>query len=84
MTGSGTDGSDGSMVEPLAETEWATAPADPDTRENLGYELRDWEVLTPSRESDQVVFLPEDESLLREEAFLIVSRESVCSLDQRR
>jgi hypothetical protein len=84
MTGGSQDQSDGSMAAALAETEWAGAPTDPDPQQNLGYELSDWEVLSPSRGSGQVVFLPEDEELLREEAFVIADRSTLCSLDQRR
>ena len=83
MTGSSTDASDASTTM-LSETEWAEVPIDPDPQQNLDYELQDWEVLSPSSESDQVVFLPEDTELLRDEAFLIAARESICSLDQRR
>ena len=84
MTGGSTDASDASMASMLSETEWAGVPIDPDPQQHLDYTLRDWQVLTPSRESEQVVFLPEDERLLRDEAFVIVARESLCSLDQRR
>lgn len=84
MTGSSSDSTDGSVAAVLSETKWAEAPVDPDPQQHLDYELRDWEVLTPSSDSEQVVFLPEDSELLRDEAFLIVSRESLCSLGQRR
>lgn len=80
------DGSDGTMLddEPLSKTEWAEMPTDPDPRRNLGYELRDWEVVTTSKDSDQVVFLPEDAELLRDEAFVIIERDTLCSLEKRR
>ena len=84
MTGRRRDGSDGQVLEALSETDWAETPSDPHPRRNLGYELEDWEVLTPSRGSDQVVFLPEDEEMLRSEAFVIAARDGLCSLDQRR
>ncbi|WP_340101299.1 hypothetical protein [Salinibaculum salinum] len=84
MTGNTRNSSDGALLEALAETEWADVPTDPDLRRNLDYKLRDWEVLRPSDESDQVVFLPEDEELLRSEAFVIAEQDGLCSLEQRR
>ncbi len=84
MTGNTRNNSDGEMLEALEETEWADVPTDPDSRRNLGYKLRDWEVLRPSNGSDQVVFLPEDEEMLRSEAFVIVEQDGLCSLEQRR
>jgi hypothetical protein len=68
----------------LAGTEWSDVPTDPDPRRHLDYELRDWELLTMSRDSDQVVFLPESEELLRDEAFVLAERADLCSLDENR
>jgi len=68
----------------LAGTAWSEVPTDPDPRRHLDYELRDWELLTMSRDSDQVVFLPESEELLRDEAFVLAEREDLCSLDDNR
>jgi hypothetical protein len=68
----------------LAGTEWSDVPTDPDPRRHLDYELRDWELLTMSRDSDQVVFLPESEELLRDEAFVVAERADLCSLDETR
>ncbi len=68
----------------LADTEWSDVPTDPDPRRHLDYELRDWELLTISRDSDQVVFLPESEELLRDEAFVLAERGDLCSLDDNR
>ena len=81
MTGSSSDASTAGV---LSETEWAEESVDPDPQQDLEYELCDWEVVTPSSESEQVVFLPEDTEMLRDEAFVIAGRESICSLDQRR
>jgi len=68
----------------LAGTDWSDVPTDPDPRRHLGYQLRDWELLTMSRDSDQVVFLPENEELLRDEAFVLAERDDLCSLDDNR
>lgn len=84
MTGNTRNSSDGALQEALAETEWAEVPTDPDSRQDLGYKLRDWEVLRPSKGSDQVVFLPEDEEMLRSEAFVIVEQDEMCSLEESR
>lgn len=84
MTGNTRNSSDGGAQEALAKTEWADVPTDPDPRRNLDYRLRDWEVLRPSDGSDQIVFLPEDEEMLRNEAFVIVQQDELCSLEQCR
>jgi len=70
--------------ERLAATAWSDVPTDPDPRRHLGYKLSDWELLTMSRDSDQVVFLPENEEMLRDEAFVLADRDDLCSLGDNR
>jgi hypothetical protein len=52
--------------------EWADLPSDPDPEQNLGYKMVEWDVITPAKETDHLIFLPKDEDLLREDAFIVV------------
>lgn len=54
----------------LEGTEWADRPIDPDLHSDLGYDLVDWEVV-PNACDDKKVFLPMEESMLRDEAFIV-------------
>lgn len=46
--------------------------AHPDPREDLGYDTRDWERISSADDSDQLVFLPDEEEMLLRDAFVIV------------
>jgi hypothetical protein len=63
---------------------WKTLPPDPDVNRELGYDLTDWDVVTPADESDQLIFLPTEEETIREDAFVIASADSVCDLDEQK
>ena len=61
--------------------EWAQQDADPDLTEDLDYRLDDWEVVDArSAGSDQLMFLPNDEELIKEEAFIVAEPNTVCDL----
>jgi len=62
--------------------EWQELPADPDP-DDLGYDPIELE-FTRSTASGHFVVLPEDDDLLRKEAFLVVDAESVCDLVDHR
>lgn len=65
------------MSHKAADGEWADQPDDP-ASEDLGYEVDDWErISATARDSEKYLFLPSDEELLREEAFLVVSQEDL-------
>jgi len=55
-----------------ARREWEEVPSDPDLHNDLGYELLDLEVYETNE--DRLIFLPKDEDMIREAAF-IVTRE---------
>lgn len=63
----------------LAGTEWDDRPVDPDLHSDLEYELVDWEVV-PNSCDDKQVFLPIEESMLRDEAFIVAEPEACCDL----
>ncbi|MBO4249516.1 hypothetical protein IL252_17045 [Halomicrobium sp. IBSBa] len=78
-----TDNTDG---DPLADaaatfagTPWEGRPVDPDLHSDLGYELVDWEVV-PNARDDKQVFLPIEESMLRDEAFIVAEPDACCDL----
>lgn len=69
--------------EPLTRAEWEQLPADPDPERNLGYRPLDWEQFTALDGTDQVMYLPADEAVLREDAFVVADQEAVCDLEDR-
>lgn len=65
-------------------TEWARVSADPDLESDLGYELSELEVIEPDGGGDHVLFLPSEEDMLADEAFVIADPDSVVrTLDVR-
>ncbi|WP_123533260.1 hypothetical protein [Halosimplex salinum] len=65
-------------------TDWRDQPVDPDLEENLGYELIAWEKINVVDNPDQVIFLPNSEEQLRDDAFIVSSESSVCDLTDKR
>jgi hypothetical protein len=66
-----------------AEGDWREVPRDPDP-EDLGYEIDDWEVIRARKdERGHLMFLPEEEDMLREEAFIVADNASVCDVVDR-
>ncbi|MFC7080026.1 hypothetical protein [Halorussus caseinilyticus] len=62
---------------------WQEVPRDPEPSD-LGYEMDDWEVIR-ARKNDRghLMFLPEQEDMLREEAFIVADACSVCDVIDR-
>lgn len=64
---------------------WLAQPVDPDPSLDLGYDIVPWEVLpVESGDADQRVLLPTDESMLKQDAFMIVPESLLCALDDHR
>lgn len=63
--------------------EWRSVPADPDPERDLGYRLLDLEVV-PAPANEQTMFLPSDEDMLREDAFVIVADDLVVDVLEHR
>jgi len=63
----------------LDGTEWEDRPIDPDLHSDLDYELVNWEVV-PNSVDDKKVFLPIEESMLRDEAFIVAEPDACCDL----
>lgn len=64
--------------------EWEQLPVDPDPERDLGYSLLEWDVVEAKNGSGQLIFLPSDEELLRDDAFIVASESSVCDVDDCR
>jgi hypothetical protein len=63
--------------------DWQEVPRDPDP-EDLGYRSNEWEVIRAKKDdSGHLMFLPEEEDRLREEAFIVADNCSVCDVADR-
>jgi len=63
---------------------WRDQPVDPDPEADLGYELIAWEKINVVDDPDQVIFLPDSEEQLRDDAFIVSSESAVCDLTDER
>ncbi|MFC6873712.1 hypothetical protein [Halobellus marinus] len=73
------------MTQDAVTEEWRQRPADPESNQDLGYHLDDWErIRARDADEEKYLYLPEDEELLRQEAFIIVPPDGVCDLDDHR
>ena len=68
----------------LEETDWETVSDDPDPVSDLGYDIIDLDVVATSVEGrDQLLILPTDEDLLREDAFMVLDNSDICDLNEK-
>lgn len=73
------------MTQDAVLEEWRQRPVDPDSSRDLGYHIDDWEcVRAQSVDGEKFLYLPDDEEMLHEEAFVVVRTEDVCNLKNRR
>lgn len=75
---SDTDGEGVSVQDPMTREDWEELPADPDLNDDLGYEMVDLE--SYEAEGDRILFLPTDEDMLREDAFIVAGQEDMDTL----
>lgn len=66
----------------LTREDWEQAPKNPDPLEDLGYDLNDWEQFQTLDDTDQVMFLPENEAALKEDAFIVAHANALTDLDE--
>lgn len=64
--------------------QWDRLPLDPDLERDLGYRLTDWEPITTANDDGQLVYLPAEEDLLRQDAFIVVDRDDQIELIDER
>ena len=75
----------GPVTQDAVPEEWRQRPVDPDSSRDLGYHIDDWErVRARGVDGEKFLYLPDDEELLHEEAFVVVRTEDVCNLENRR
>lgn len=66
------------MKRPASRAEWEAVPTDPDLEADLGYEVVDLEVF--EADDDHLLYLPHDEDMLRDEAFIIARKADLRSV----
>ncbi|UIP01517.1 hypothetical protein Hbl1158_15380 (plasmid) [Halobaculum sp. CBA1158] len=72
------------MTVPFVNEDWRELPPNPDPIDDLGYRLLDLDFIpTSTSGGEEVIVLPTDEDMLREDAFMVVGRDDVVSLDDR-
>lgn len=59
---------------------WRSLDPNPDDTTDLDYTLTDWEEFETLDKTEQVIFLPEDESQIENAAFIVVDDETVLDL----
>jgi len=68
-----------------AYSDWESLSADPDPETDLGYVGTDWDVIrTTQKERSHLLFLPKDEQLLKQEAFVIADESAVVDVATHR
>ena len=60
--------------------EWKSVPTNPDLAEDFGYELHEIDVIETNNGSGQVLLLPNDESAIREESFIVAQADALVDL----
>ena len=65
----------------VSRTEWAQVADDPDLQDDLGYEMVDLEIIQANNKAEQYMFLPQDEEMLTEEAFIVAEPDSVVDIN---
>ncbi|CDK40740.1 hypothetical protein DM2_1471 [Halorubrum sp. DM2] len=72
------------MTRSSLDGEWEGQPDDP-AGDDLGYDLDEWErIRAAGVDSDKFLYLPGDDDLLREEAFVVVAPADVADLVDNR
>lgn len=75
--------SSSSSSPPTSHAEWENQPDDPDPKRDLGYEILELRsVEARSGGEEHLLFLPEDEEMLRSEAFIVADPDSVLQLEE--
>lgn len=64
-----------------AEEDWKQQPADPDLEGDLDYELVDWISVSANQNGDDyLMFIPEEEEMIRDDEFIVVDTDDVVEL----
>lgn len=60
--------------------QWEDLPPDPDLAADLEYEMLDLEVIRAKNGSGQFMFIPRDEDMIHENAFVVAEPAAVCDV----
>lgn len=63
--------------------DWEELASDPNTEADFGYRITEWNSFETPDNSSQVMFLPTEESLLKEDAFVVAEESDICELGER-
>lgn len=64
-------------------SDWERLAADPDPVGDLGYDASEWDVVEANNDSGQLIFLPTEDDLLKDDAFIVADPASVCDVRER-
>lgn len=78
--GQGPDNDETVIQRPMTRSDWEQIPPDPDLARDFGYELLDLETYCTG--DDLLLFLPPDEEMLKDEAFIVVGKDDVRSFGE--
>ncbi len=69
---------------PQMSDAWRELPPNPDPLDDLGYDLVELDFIpTSTSGGEEVLVLPTDEEMLREDAFVVVDKDSVVDLAEQ-
>ncbi|GEM_PF-232734 len=64
----------------FSRSQWVNLSSDPDPQKDLGYAGANWETVETLDNSNQIIFMPEDEELLKDDAFIVADEDVPCDL----
>lgn len=67
----------------LTKEQWEALAANPEDENDLGYRIAEWEQFETLDGTDQMMFLPTDESELKDAAFVVAEDSAVVDLEKR-
>lgn len=69
--------------EPFSRDQWEALDSDPDIGGDFGYDVSDWDQFETLDDTEQVIFLPSDESQLKDAAFIVAKETTLTDLEDR-
>lgn len=68
----------------MTASDWDSLATNPDNKGDLGYHLLEWERFETPDSTDQLIFLPNDDTAVADAAFVVADEDSVIDLNMRR
>ncbi len=69
--------------ESFSRADWETVSSDPDLQADLGYAVTAWETIETATDSDQIIYMPQDEELLKDDTFIVANEDVLCDLGKK-